>query len=291
MTTTETLTVLVTGATGKQGTAAAHRLLTRGHRIRGLTRRPDSPAAQALKGAGAELVTGNFDDRASLERVVRGTDVVFAMSTPFEAGIQAETRQGIAIVDAARAVGTRHFVFTSVANADRRTGIPHFESKLEVEEHLRRSGLPFTIIAPVYFMENLFAPWNIEGLKGGVFAQALPAGRTLQQIAVDDIGAFAAHVIDARDRFLSQRIDLASDELTGQEMVEIVSRVSGKPIHFQELPIETVRANNEDLAIMFEWFNRVGYSADIAGLRSTAPDLGWHRFEDWARKQDWSVIR
>ncbi|MPZ19782.1 MAG: NAD(P)H-binding protein [Luteitalea sp.] len=290
MTTNRTLTVLVTGATGKQGGAAARALLARGHRVRALTRNTTSPAAEALRHAGAELATGNFDDRTSLEQAIGGTNAIFTMCTPFEAGTEAETRQGIAIVDAARAVGTQHFVFSSVAGADRKTGIPHFESKLEVEEHLRRSALPFTIIAPVYFMENLLAPWNVAGLENGVFAQALPAGRKLQQIAVDDIGAFAALVIDRRDQFLGTRMDLASDELTSEEMVTIVSNVSGKQIRYQELPLEAIRADNADLAAMLEWFDRVGYSADIAAVRQTAPDIRWHRFEDWAREQDWSFL-
>ncbi len=279
------------GATGKQGGAATRELITRGHHVRALTRNPDTPAAQALRGLGAELATGSFDDRGSLERAIRGADAVFAMGTPYEAGIEAEIRQGMAIVDAATAIGTGHFVFSSVANADRQTGIPHFDSKFKVEEHLRHSGLPFTVVAPVFFMENLLAPWNVDAVRNGIFAQALPAGRKLQQVAVDDIGAFASRVIGDRDRFLGQRIDLASDELTGQEMLDIVSRASGKMIRYQELPLDAVRANNADVATMYEWFDRVGYSADIGGLREMLPDLGWHRFEDWAREQDWSAIR
>ncbi|MGH9161733.1 MAG: NmrA/HSCARG family protein [Vicinamibacteraceae bacterium] len=290
MATTRTRTVLVTGATGKQGGAAARALRAHGHRVRALTRNPNTPAAEALRHAGAELATGSFDDGASLERAVSGTDVVFTMSTPYEAGPEAETRHGIAMVDAAQAAGTQHFVFTSVASADRKTGIPHFESKLAVEEHLRRSTLPFTIIAPVYFMENLLAPWNLAGLQKGVFAQALPAGRKLQQIAVADIGAFAALVIGTRDQFLGTRIDLASDELTGEEMLGIVSKVSGKHVRYQELPLDAIHRDNADLAAMYEWFDRVGYSADIAALRQTAPDVDWHRFEDWAREQDWSFL-
>lgn len=175
------LTVLVTGATGQQGGAAAAALRARGHRVRALTRRPESPAAQALKIAGAQLVTGSFDDRSALEHALRGADAVFAVGTPIEAGVDGEAVQGMAMVDAAVASGSPHYVFSSVASADQATGIPHFESKFRVEEHLRRSGLPFTIIAPAYFMDNLLAPWNLDALKSGVFAQALPDGRMLSR--------------------------------------------------------------------------------------------------------------
>ena len=291
MTTAQPLTVLVTGATGNQGGAAAAALHARGHRVRALTRRPDAPAAQALKTAGAELVAGSFSDRGTIERALRGTDAVFAVGTPVEAGVEREALQGMAMVDAAAASGSRHYVFSSVASADRATGIPHFDSKFRVEEHLRQSGLPFTIIAPAYFMDNLLAPWNLDGLKNGVFAQALPGGRILQQVAVADIGAFAAHVIDNRERFLGTRVDFASDELTSQAMADIASRASGKAIRFQQVPLDAVRAYDTDLAVMYDWLDRVGYSADISAMRTMAPDVAWHRFEDWAHEQNWSVIR
>ena len=105
------LVVLVTGATGKQGGAVARRLLKGGHTVRALTRKADSPAAKELSQAGAEIATGSLDDRASLDRAVKGVDGVFAMSTPFEAGMEAETRQGVTVADAANAAGV-HLVYT-----------------------------------------------------------------------------------------------------------------------------------------------------------------------------------
>src|SRR6266566_1563880 len=114
------LNVLVTGATGKQGGHLVRELLARGHSIRALTRKPDSPAAAALAQHGVMIVTGNFEDQKSLERAARGVDTVFAMSTPFESGAKTETREGINIVRAASAVGVPHLVYASVAGADRR---------------------------------------------------------------------------------------------------------------------------------------------------------------------------
>src|SRR2546422_3786666 len=156
------LTVLVTGATGKQGGHLVRELVARGHSIRALTRKPDSPAAAALAQRGVTIVTGNFEDQKSLERAARGVDTIFAMSTPFESGATTETREGINIVRAASSAGVTHLVYTSVAGADRATGIPHFDSKFEVETEIRRSGVPFTIVAPVFFMENFLADWRSE---------------------------------------------------------------------------------------------------------------------------------
>src|SRR5438445_10401688 len=128
------LTVVVTGATGTQGGATARALLAAGHRVRALTRRPDSAAD--LHELGAEVVTADFDDPSSLDRAFAGADAVFLVTTPFGTDLDTEIRHGVDAVDAAVRAGVRHLVYTSAPNADRRTGIPHFHSKLVVERHL-----------------------------------------------------------------------------------------------------------------------------------------------------------
>jgi uncharacterized protein YbjT (DUF2867 family) len=283
------LSVLVTGATGKQGNPVARVLLEKGHRVRALTRKPDSAAAQELKRLGAELATGNFDDRATLERAARGVDAVFAMATPYEAGTDVEIRQGITLADAVKAAGVKHLVYSSVGSADRKTGIPHFDSKYKIEEHIKCLGVPYSIIGPVFFMDNLMSPWWLPGLQQGKFVIAMPRSRKLQQIAVTDIGEFAVLVLEHRQQFLGKRLDIASDDVSPAEVAEILSRVTGHKIESVEQPIEEVRGVSEDWAKMFEWFNRVGYSADIARLRRDYPQVGWHTFEQWAKAQDWSA--
>src|SRR5258705_8552243 len=284
------LNVLVTGGTGKQGGRLVRELLSRGHSVRALTRKPESPAAAALAERGVTIVPGDFEDQRSLERAARGVDTVFAMATPFEIGEQAETREGINIVRAAAAAGVSHLVYSSVAGADRATGIPHFDSKFEVEKEIRRSGVPFTIVAPVFFMDNFLAEWLAAGIAKGAIAMAVPATRRLQQIAVADIARFAALVMERRESFLGKRIDIASDELTGATAAAVISEAAGRRIEYTALPVDTVRQRNEDLARMFEWFDRVGYDADVVGLRSLYPEVDWHRFSTWAREQDWSAI-
>jgi uncharacterized protein YbjT (DUF2867 family) len=281
------LNVLVTGATGKQGGHLVRELLARGHSVRALTRKPDSPAAAALAKRGVTIVTGDFEDQKGLERAARGVDTVFAMSTPYERGANTETREGINILRAAATVGVTHLVYTSVAGADRASGIPHFDSKFEVEKEIRRSGVPFTIVAPVFFMENFLADWMLAGIAKGSIAMALPATRRLQQIAVADIAQFTALVIERRGNFLGKRIDIASDELTNATAAAAIGEAAGRPIAYTALPIDAVRQQNEDLARMFEWFERVGYDADVIGLRELYPEVAWHRFSAWAREQHW----
>ena len=283
----KTLTVLVTGATGKQGGHVVRELLVRGHSVRAFTRKPESPAAMALAERGVTIVKGDFEEEGSLERAARGVDTIFAMSTPYEAGEKSETREGINIVRAASAVGVKHLVYTSVAGADRASGIPHFDSKFEVEKEIRRSGVPFTIVAPVFFMENFVADYMLVGIAQGSIAMALPASRRVQQIAVSDIAQFTALVIDRRENFLGKRIDIASDELTGVTAAAAISEVSGRHVKYTALPIDAVRQQSKDMALMFEWFERVGYDADIVGLRELYPEVSWHRFSTWAREQRW----
>jgi uncharacterized protein YbjT (DUF2867 family) len=282
------LNVLVTGATGKQGGHLVRELLARGHSVRALTRKPESPAAAELADRGVTIVPGNFDDEGSLERAARGVDTVFAMSTPFEGGAKTETNEGINIVRAAVRVRVKHLVYSSVAGADRATGIPHFDSKFEVEKEIRRSGVPFTIVAPVFFMDNFLAEWMAAGIAAGSIAIAVPATRRLQQIAVEDIAQFTVLVIERRESFLGKRIDIASDELTLTTATAAISEASGRPIKYTAVPIAAARQQSEDLARMYEWFDRVGYDADIVGLRELYPEVNWHRFVDWAREQRWS---
>ena len=282
--------VLVTGATGNQGGAVVQALLARGQQVRALTRNPASPAANRLRQQGVEIAVGEFTDHDSLVRAARGVDAVYVMSTSFEQGVEKETAQGIATTDAAKAAGVGHLVYSSVASADRATGIPHFDSKYRVEKHIVSSGVPYTIIAPVFFMDNLLQPWALPNLRQGKLAQAMPATRSLQQIAVADIGGFAAAVFERRDTVFGRRIDIAGDELTGGEAAAILSEVTTREIRYEGFPPDVLRAQSEDMALMFEWFDTTGYAADINGLRRDFPEVMWHDFEDWARKQDWSVL-
>lgn len=285
-----TRSVLVTGATGQQGGAVVRALIARGHRVKAISRRPDSEGAKRLTAAGVEVVAGDLDDAASVAAAAEGVDTMFLMGNSYEAGTDAETRQGIAVANAARAAGVGHLIYSSVADADKKTGIPHFDSKYLVEKHIAGLGIPYTISAPVAFMENTVAPWAIDGLRQGVYAAALPPTRVLQQITIDDIGAFVAALAERHEQVFGKRFDIAGDELSGEQQVKILSEVLGRPITYRELPIAAIRQQSEDTALMFEWFDRTGYDAGIAALRRDFPEVGWHSYADWARGFDWGVL-
>src|SRR5260221_9429137 len=206
------LTVVVTGSTGKQGGAVARGLLDRGHKVRAVTRDPNSSQAKSLANAGATLVAASLEDTAAITKALEGANSLFAMTTP-SGGTEAETRQGVAAADAGKAAGV-HLVFTSVGSANRQTGIPHFDSKSEVEKHIARVGVRATILAPVAFMENLY--FAKEQLAKGTYAAALAPTRALAQVAVADIGAVAVRVLPDPGPFPGRGFHLPGDQLTGK---------------------------------------------------------------------------
>jgi uncharacterized protein YbjT (DUF2867 family) len=285
-----TLKILVTGATGQQGGAVARALLKRGHTVYALTRRPDSVNAVFLKNKGAEIIKGDFTHIDDLPEFPRDLDGIFIMTTPYETGPGDELLQGENSIDAAESVGVKHIIFTSVANADKNTGIPHFDSKFEVEKYLATIETPYTIVAPAFFYDNFTSPFLLPGLKTGRFFQALPPDVPLQSVSVETIGEFTAHVFENRELFMNKRIDLAEDELNGVQYSRILSETSNSSIQYTEIPIDEVRRNSEDLALMYEWFNTVGYSVDIKDLQGKFPGIPWQDFKTWARKQDWKHL-
>ena len=281
---------LVTGATGQQGGAVAQALLKRGHRVRALVRDPDSKAAVGLKAQGAQIAVANFEDRGALVQAAAGVDSVYMMTTPFEGGIDAEIRQGFTLAGAFSQADVGHLVFGSVGSADRKTGIPHFDSKYAVEKHIATLNIPYTISAPVYFMENHLYPHALEALRGGKLADALPADRLLQKISVSNIGEFVAVLIERRETVFGQRYEIAGDELSGKQCAAALSQATAKDIGYEAFSPDTFRPDNEDMALMYEWFARDRYVADIEALRRDFPEVRWLRFDEWARQQDWSSL-
>ncbi len=276
--------ILVTGSTGNQGGAVARSLLDRGFRVRALTRDPEKPEAQGLARRGAEVVRGDLDDRSSVDQALEGAYGVFSVQNFWETGYEREVRQGVMLADAAKAAGVSHFVYSSVGSAYRGTGIPHFDSKWEVEEHLRESGLPYTILRPVFFMQN----WEMmrEQILDGTLPQPLDPDKPLQQVNVEDLGAFVAMAFENPDEWIGREVDLAGDEPTMPEAAEAFSRITGKEISYYQVPWDQFREQmGEEVAVMYEWFENVGYEADIDALRQEYPELT--TLEQYLRRHGW----
>lgn len=264
-------TILVAGATGRQGGAAARHLLADGWAVRALTRDSSKPEAMALAEIGAEVVEGDMGVALSLAKAAKGVYGVFSVQTPWAAGIAAEVAQGRTLADAAAAAGVEHFVYASVGGAERQTGVPHFDSKWLIEEHVRSLGLRWTVLRPVFFMENLLA--TRDEIADGKLVSGVHPGTRLQMVAVDDIGAFVAAAFGRPDEFTGRAIELAGDEMTPLQMAQHLGAFLGRPVGYVGLSIDDIRATSEDYASMVQWFNEHGYEADIASLRQLYPPL------------------
>lgn len=279
--------VLVSGATGNQGGAIARELLGAGWPVRAMTRKPESAAATALAAKGAEVVRADLDDERSLRRALDGAWGAVAVQNTWEAGVEREEEQGHRFAEIAKAAGIQRFVYQSVASAHRDTGIPHFDNKWRVEQTVRALGFAsWTILRPVFFMENLLSPWFKPYIEQGTLAIGMKPETRLQSIAVADIGKYGLAVFEQPDKSAGRAFDLAGDELTGPEMAKILSDITGRAIAFYSVPIEQVREGSKEFAIMLEWFDAVGYDADI---QKTARELGVRptSFREWAKAQTW----
>jgi uncharacterized protein YbjT (DUF2867 family) len=280
MPSTDRGTILVAGATGKQGGAVTERLRAAGYTLRGLSRDVDGEQARHLRAEGQEVVRGDMTDRGSLERALEGVTRVFAMATPFNpGGVDEEVVQGTTLGEAAKAAGVSHYVYSSVGEAERNTGIPHFDSKWRIEEHLRGLDLPLTIFRPVWFFEN-FTTFAMQP-KGDGFSIPMPLSpdTTLQGIAVRDIAAFVQMAFDDPQRWVGREVELAGDERTVPHYAGAISAQIGRHVDYVQIPWEAVRSKSEDFYLMYDYFQRIGYQADIEALREAYPQL--QTFDQW----------
>jgi len=277
--------ILVTGATGAQGGALVPLLLKQGFAVRALTRNPEKPAGQALKKSGCEVVAGDLDDEASLERACAGVHGVFSLQNFWEKGVgyQREIDQGCKLARAAKKCGVAHFVQTSVANCDNAEGVLHFRSKHEIEKYIDAIGLPRTFLREVFFMENFTDPVMLGGNKKPMdpywvlpmICGLLDAGTRFHMITVEDIAWFAADIFAHPEEFIGRHVDVASDSLTPAEMKDVFRKVTGKRV----LPAPAfttrlfLRVANPESARQFRWNNDIGWQFDLAPLRRRHPGM------------------
>jgi uncharacterized protein YbjT (DUF2867 family) len=283
-------TILVTGATGQQGGAVARHLLKdRAFTVRALTRSPNKPAARTLAQQGAEIFQGDLDDLGSIRRALEKVYGVFSVQNFMETGYEGEIRQGKALADVAKAAGVQHLVYTSVVSCDKHTGLPHFDSKWEIEQHLQRTGLRCTILRPAFFMQNWWSYLRDPVLQGTLPLPLNPTTR-LQQISVEDIGAFALMAFKNPDRWIGRTLELAGDELSMAQTAELFSRVLTRRVQYVQVPWDQFRQTaGEEMTKMYRWFNDVGYQVNISALRREHPKL--ETLEQVLRQQNWTMAQ
>lgn len=285
--------IFVTGGTGKQGGAVASNLVKQGFKVRVLTRNPDSAKCRKLKELGIECVKGDLNEVETYREYVRNAYGVFSVQT-FEKGVKMEIAQGKTLANLAFKFGVEHFVYTSVAGADLNTGIPHFESKFEIEEHIKKIGLPYTILRPASFYENFLFPQVKKSILKGKLMQATNRETLLQYVSCEDVGKLTAKAFLDPGTYLHQTITLASEELTTQQVSDIFSAELNIPVTYKKLPWVVTRfILGKDVYKMFTWLNEGNRLADTEQLykfREKEDPLSlkeWigHNFKDQGRAQ------
>ena len=248
----------------------------------------------ALAAAGIEGVQGDLTQRASMTPLLRKVDGFFVVTTPFEPDFsvhpEKEVLQGTTAIDAAKTASVRHVVLSSVASADRDTGIPHFESKAKVEQYMKASRVPHTIVRPVAFMDNYVSPWMTSSLQRGIMEVPLPPSTRQQLVAVMDIGEFVARAFDDPKAALGKTVELAGDELAFGDLPAALSKKLGHPIRYVEQPEEEARKRmGDDGFRMFQFFKTIGYHVDIPALEA-AWGYRMTRFQEFLDSVDWQRL-
>ena len=273
--------IFVTGATGKQGGAVAGKLADLGFTVKALCRQPDSVNAQNLRKQNMEIVQGDLNDISSFEGHLKKAYGVFSVQT-FEHGIEKEIKQGTALATLAKKFDVRHFLYSSVALADANTGIPHFESKFQIENHIKNIGLPYTILRPASFYENFLLPQVRSRILKGKLVSPLNRNTVQPYIAVEDIGKIGAEIFHSPEKYIGRTITVATAQMEMQAVASVFSEVLGKEMKYEKLPsIIAWLAMSKDLRKMFKWVNENHFHLDEAvdSTRKEFADLltlrGW----------------
>jgi uncharacterized protein YbjT (DUF2867 family) len=270
-------TILVLGATGRQGGATARHLLRKGWPVRAFVRDPQTAQARTLREIGAEIFQGTYEDRSSLEAAMK--DVYGVFSVQANAG-EEEQRQGQQIADVARAAGVQHFIYTSMQDAET-LGKFGDDAKWQIEQYIQTLDLPATILRPSFFMDTLIDPYYVR--PDNTFAMAVHGDVTIGMIATDDIGAFATLAFEHSEAYVGQTIELSGDVLTPLQVAAALTQAVERPIAYVQVPIETVRQQSERIARSIDYLNERGYNRDLTELRRQHPGL--MSFATWLEKE------
>lgn len=277
--------ILVFGATGQQGGSVAAALTGAGWPVRALVRDPRSAKAAALRALGIELMQGDYADTDSMRAAMMGAHGVFSVQPSSGQGPvlgisdEQEERYGKTIADLAVETGVRHLVYTSIAvSGDGPTGVPHFDTKLRIEAHIRSLPVTATIVRPTGFMDMAVMPGF--GLDQGMFTGFFKPDQRVQLVAVEDIGKFVAAIFADVDAYAGRSVDLASGAVTGPEMATAFTDVAGRPIGYMRFPDE-VLASNPFLAMLSAMFDsgRLVGNADLEEMRAMNPEI--RSFREW----------
>jgi uncharacterized protein YbjT (DUF2867 family) len=289
--------ILIVGASGVLGGAAARYLLAQGCGVRAMTRKPD--ALGSLRQLGADVASGDMLDRASLESACAGARQVLVTANSFlGSGATSPDRVDAPgyrnVFAAAERAGAEHIVFVSALLPEKYRTVDYFRVKFEAADALRRGPVTWTVLQPTAFMETWATIIGDPLLKAGR-AQILGRGvRPLNLVAVDDVTAMIALVLDRPE---ARGVDVpvgGPENLTQLEIADTIARVIGRAARYSHVPMAMLRA----AAALAPTFNPVfARQAKIGVLMNTEdhtfdmrPLLAQYpipqtTLEEWARRR------
>jgi uncharacterized protein YbjT (DUF2867 family) len=270
--------IAVVGATGAQGGGLVRAILADpngGFAARVVTRDVNSDKAKELAKLGAEVVAGDVDDEASLEKAFKGAYGAFCV-TFFWAHFSPEKEMANAanMAKAAKAAGVQHVIWSSLEDtrklcpvSDNRMPtlqgkykVPHFDAKGEADSQFTSLGLPLTILLTTFYWDNAiyFGMGPKRGADGKLVLTLPMSDKKLSGIAAEDIGKAAYGIFKAGKEYIGKTVGIAGEHLTGAEMAEKYSKALGEPVTYNAVPHDAYRAfgfpGAEDLGNMFQYY-------------------------------------
>ncbi|KAL1917136.1 uncharacterized protein VTP21DRAFT_4792 [Calcarisporiella thermophila] len=302
--------IVVVGATGSQGGSVINALLpTDQYQLRGITRNPDSPNAKTLASRGVEVIKANLADPKDLDKAFKGAYAVFAVTNYFDSETaqsdhRLEERQGKNMVDAALKAGVQHFIYSSLEDTEKVSNgkyqkVYHFINKARVEEYLRQTELPFTVIKVGFYYENFinfYPPQKNQDGQLEIAHTMKPDVKLAMISSTYDFGPVIAEVIANRDQYLGKSLDLAGEEYTWEEVAEMMSRISGQSIRYRYIPPERLAqdfpyiASDDNLRESFEFYNEYGFFPGRNFKETRLVQRSFLTFEECFKKLGWKGV-
>jgi uncharacterized protein YbjT (DUF2867 family) len=266
--------IVVIGATGRQGREVVRQLVGHGWRVKGVTRKPESKKASAVRALGAELVPADLDNITTLESALQGAYGLYTMQPPILGRPENEIQQGKNVALAAQKMKVRHVVYGSAGPENIKTGIEQWDTKLEVTQVMMSLDLPLTTLRPLAFMELMTDPSYYPNVIWYIWPKLTGGDRKIPWISVQDVGVIAAKAFANPAEFLGKDLVLSADVQSLDEYRAIYKEVKGKyPSRFPMPMFLFEKFVGKDIPRMWRWLRTNPVNLDTSQTRQIHPEV------------------